>query len=300
MKINKVKNIITQNIVPKLRAVFQRNAYKPHSQPPVDCFEKSPLELSVIKSSTVEKLFSPEYTPKSNRTDLGLRVTTVIDKRTNKPVEAYVAMAEDGIDSSREKFILMVKDKKGEIQLKDNRYKVIGSTYYYINDNMITPKIEIIKDASGYAQRVYSYMISKARNKYRGVGIRLHQIKAERMFQLGLDGEKIVAQGNSFPFHYKLGFRMQPQTTAITNLNDFLNQMNMMTGISKSEISKHIVFSNINNKQVIDVARSTENLLNSYYKNGNKELQLFMPDMYLSENAKSDWLKLTKLQPILI
>ena len=139
-----------------------------------------------IKSETLAKLYTPEFAPKRRVNEDGYLVTTVIDRKTNKPVEIYVKKV--FADDYSEEYDFYEK-KNGKYKMVAERTFVIGDS-----DNSIMP---------GYMETN-----EKAREKYAGLGIRCHQIAIERMMQLGFNNVEITSFPDAYPFHYKCGFRV--------------------------------------------------------------------------------------------
>ena len=100
MKINKIKtNIFKDIIIPATKRIFNFTKADLVRQPATDTVEVSLLKENFqgISSKTFKKLLSPEFTPKTNLDESGLRITTLIDKKTNKPVNAYIARVKEDI-----------------------------------------------------------------------------------------------------------------------------------------------------------------------------------------------------------
>lgn len=100
MKINGIKtNIFKDIIIPATKRMFNFKKVDLVRQPAADTVEVSLLKENFqgISSKTFKKLLSPEFTPKTNLDESGLRITTLIDKKTNKPVNAYIARVDEDI-----------------------------------------------------------------------------------------------------------------------------------------------------------------------------------------------------------
>ena len=212
MKINGIKtNIFKDIIIPATKRMFNFKKVDLVRQPAADTVEISLLKKNFqgISSKTFKKLLSPEFTPKTNLDESGLRITTLIDKNTNKPVNAYIARVEEDVPNM-EKYYLMVPDANGEINIKNKNYRVVGDTYFYIDkeQEMISPKFEGAFINGELCEKVLSYMNAKGNKDFGGIGTRMHQLRVERMLQNGLGNVCIVAEGNSFPFHYSMGYRL--------------------------------------------------------------------------------------------
>ena len=294
MKINGIKtNIFKDIIIPATKRMFNFKKVDLVRQPAADMVEVSLLKENFqgISSKTFKKLLSPEFTPKTNLDESGLRITTLIDKKTNKPVNAYIARVEEDVPNM-EKYYLMVPDTNGEINIKNKNYRVIGDTYFYIDkeQEMISPKFEGAFIDGELCEKVLSYMNAKGNKEYGRIGTRMHQLRVERMLQNRLGNVCIVAEGNSFPFHYSMGYR----STKILQEFSSLNQK------SPRENSKYIFLERDNDKKVvINWSATLEHFLNDYYKNGGAPLVDFSPNMYLNEASLEQWIQMIKKQSIL-
>ena len=304
MKINGIKtNIFKDIIIPATKRMFNFKKVGLVRQPAADTVEVSLLKENFqgISSKTFKKLLSPEFTPKTNLDESGLRITTLIDKKTNKPVNAYIARVEEDVPNM-EKYYLMVPDTNGEINIKNKNYRVIGDTYFYIDkeQEMISPKFEGAFIDGELCEKVLSYMNAKGNKEYGGIGTRMHQLRVERMLQNGLGNVCIVAEGNSFPFHYSMGYRLPDAKRPIEDSTKILQEFSSLNQKSPRENSKYIFLERDNDKKVvINWSATLEHFLNDYYKNGGTPLVDFSPNMYLNEASLKQWIEMIKKQPIL-
>ncbi len=304
MKINGIKtNIFKDIIIPATKRMFNFKKVDLVRQPAADTVEVSLLKENFqgISSKTFKKLLSPEFTPKTNLDESGLRITTLIDKKTNKPVNAYIARVDEDIPNM-EKYYLMVPDTNGEINVKNKNYRVIGDTYFYIDkeQEMISPKFEGAFIDGELCEKVLSYMKAKGNKEYGGIGTRMHQLRVERMLQNGLGNVCIVAEGNSFPFHYSMGYRLPDAKRPVEDSIKILQEFSSLNQKSPRENSKYIFLERDNDqKVVINWSATLEHFLNDYYKNGGTPLVDFSPNMYLNEASLEQWIEMIKKQPIL-
>ena len=304
MKINKIKsNIFKDIIIPATKRIFNFTKTDLVRQPATDTVEVSLLKENFqgISSKTFKKLLSPEFTPKSNLDESGLRITTLIDKKTNKPVKAYIARVEED-NPNMEKYYLMVADANGEINVKNKTYRVVGETYFYIDKEkkVISPKFEIAFVDGELYEKVLSYMKAKGNKEYSGIGTRMHQLRVERMLQNRLGNVCIVAEGNSFPFHYSMGYRLTSVQRPVEDSTKILQKFSNLNQKSPQENSKYIFLERENNKKVvINWSATLEHFLNDYYKNGGVPLVDFSPNMYLNKTSLEQWIEMIKKQPIL-
>ena len=304
MKINGIKtNIFKDIIIPATKRMFNFKKVDLVRQPAADTVEVSLLKENFqgISSKTFKKLLSPEFTPKTNLDESGLRITTLIDKKTNKPVNAYIARVEEDVPNM-EKYYLMVPDTNGEINIKNKNYRVIGDTYFYIDkeQEMISPKFEGAFIDGELCEKVLSYMNAKGNKEYGGIGTRMHQLRVERMLQNRLGNVCIVAEGNSFPFHYSMGYRLPDAKRPIEDSTKILQEFSSLNQKSPRENSKYIFLERDNDKKVvINWSATLEHFLNDYYKNGGAPLVDFSPNMYLNEASLEQWIQMIKKQSIL-
>lgn len=304
MKINGIKtNIFKDIIIPATKRMFNFKKVDLVRQPAADTVEVSLLKENFqgISSKTFKKLLSPEFKPKTNLDGSGLRITTLIDKKTNKPVNLYIARVEEDVPNM-EKYYLMVPDANGEINIKNKNYRVVGDTYFYIDkeQEMISPKFEGAFIDGELCEKVLSYMNAKGNKEYGGIGTRMHQLRVERMLQNGLGNVCIVAEGNSFPFHYSMGYRLPDAKRPIEDSAKILQEFSSLNQKSPRENSKYIFLERDNDKKVvINWSATLEHFLNDYYKNGGAPLVDFSPNMYLNEASLEQWIEMIKKQPIL-
>ena len=303
MKINGIKTNIFKDIIPTTKRMFNFKKVDLVRQPAADTVEVSLLKENFqgISSKTFKKLLSPEFTPKTNLDESGLRITTLIDKKTNKPVNAYIARVEEDIPNM-EKYYIMVPDANGEINIKNKNYRVVGDTYFYIDKErqMISPKFEGAFIDGELCEKVLSYMNAKGNKEYGGIGTRMHQLRVERMLQNGLGNVCIVAEGNSFPFHYSMGYRLPDAKRPVEDSIKILQEFSSLNQKSPRENSKYIFLERDNDKKVvINWSATLEHFLNDYYKNGGAPLVDFSPNMYLNEASLEQWIEMIKKQPIL-
>lgn len=304
MKINGIKtNIFKDIIIPATKRMFNFKKVDLVRQPAADTIEVSLLKENFqgISSKTFKKLLSTEFTPKTNLDENFLRITTLIDKKTNKPVNAYIARVDEDVPNM-EKYYLMVPDANGEINIKNKNYRVVGDTYFYIDKErqMISPKFEGTFIDGELCEKVLSYMNAKGNKEYGGIGTRMHQLRVERMLQNGLGNVCIVAEGNSFPFHYSMGYRLPDAKRPLEDSTKILQEFSSLNQKSPRENSKYIFLERDNDKKVvINWSATLEHFLNDYYKNGGTPLVDFSPNMYLTEASLEQWIKMIKKQPIL-
>ncbi len=165
-----------QNIVNRVNE-WERNAI---------ALKKVPRSIDDLSPRSLNKLFSEKYNPTRRVDELGRPVTTIIDKKTQKPVESYI-MHDKG--DNCEIFKMFLKNNNGKDEL-------IGQRNFHLN-----PEERIISPGG---------MEAYANDRYEGIGTRLHQLAIERMIQNDYKAVEIFSLDMAFPFHYKSLFRAKP------------------------------------------------------------------------------------------
>lgn len=302
MKINGTKiNLFRDVIKPAVKNMFNFKHNILERSPNTDIVKVNLINNTPgIKSKTFKTLLTPEFTPKNNTALNGMKITTLIDKKTKKPVEAFVAKVEEA-GNDAERYWLMVKDKAGEIDVQGENFRIVGETYFYVDkkNKLITPKTEMTFINGEMYEKLLSYMSSKDNEKYAGIGTRLHQLRVERMLQNNLGNVRIVADGNSFPFHYSMGYRLIRKYRPAEEAAQILHEFSYLTKLSPRECAKYLIVEVKDNKEIINFSASLENCLNDYYRNGGKNIEEFTPDMFLDKTSLDQWIEMIKKQPIL-
>lgn len=254
-----------------------------------------------ITSNTFKTLMSSEFTPKTNQDKNGMKITTLIDKKNGKPVLAYVAKFENK-DSDAEEYGIMVEDASGEITHCNKHYKIVGTTYFYINKErqMVMPKFEKVLINGELYEKASSYMKAQYNKDYGGIGTRLHQIRIERMLQTNSGNSFIVAEGDSFPFHYSMGYRLMP---SIRTIEDSIHILREFSGMNKKSFKQNLEFlfaeQQPSGEYAINWSATLEHFLYDYYKNGGKSLDDLSPNMFLNPISLKQWIAMIQKQPIL-
>ena len=120
------------------------------------------------------------------------------------------------------------------------------------------------------------------------------------MLQNRLGNVCIVAEGNSFPFHYSMGYRLASAQRPIEDSKEILQQFSSLNQKTPKENSKFLFLEKDENKKMaINWSATLEHFLDDYYKNGGAPLINFSPNMYLTEASLEQWIKMVKKQPIL-
>ena len=269
--------------------------------PEVDTFQVNQfINTPGIKSKTFKKLLMPKFILDTNLAPNGTRMTTLIDKKTQEPVIAYLAMVEEKTPNL-ERYLLFVKDKKGQLKVNNESYKIVGKTHFYIDkkNSIISPMYELTTINGELYEKVHSYMSASGNNEYGGIGLRLHQLRVERMLQNHLGNVQIVAEGNSFPFHYSMGYRLTHAERPIEDAARIMHEFSRFNHLPPEENSKYLAVKVRDNVQYIDFSASLENCLNDYYRRGGKPIEEFSPNMYLDNDSVKEWMEMIQKQPIL-
>lgn len=302
MKVSSIKpNFFRDILAPKVKKIFDFGRVCLERSPKSDVVEVNKfINTPGIKSDTFKKLLTPEFTLANNRSENGAKLTTIIDKKTQKPVIAYVAMAQEEKPNC-EHYLLMVKDKKGSVKLNNEKFKVVGETVFYVNKDqkMITPGFDLTLIDGVVYEKMHSYMYAHGNKEYGGIGTRLHQLRVERMLQNNLGNVRIAAEGNSFPFHYSMGYRLNPNKRPVEEARGLLEELSKLNKQSPKENAKYLSIGIKDNKQIIDISASIENFLNDYYKKGGEPINDFMPNMFLDIISLNQWKEMIEKQPIL-
>jgi hypothetical protein len=175
----------------------------------------------------------------------GYFVTTLIDKKSKLPVEAYVTQSCK--DGTYEEWQFLVKNSSDE-------YELVGKRSFIVN-----------KEAN---RIMSSWMDSYAgAEKFAGIGLRGHQIAVERMLQEGFDTVQIMAEPQAFPFHYKSGFRVVPSCHRIDANELARRKSKWMTngGLSKDELESLIVINKGPDGRMYLSSKTYENLRKYIY-----------------------------------
>ncbi len=251
----------------------------------VDYFKNAkPFPKSAIEESkTMKKLYSPEFKPQRRLNEDGYHVTTIIDKKTGKPQEAYVRCIDKKVDSDNnfENWGIYIKNSA-------NEYELVGQRSFNLDKatNKITP----------------AWMDSRGNNgRFSGIGLRAHQIAVERMMQEKMKTVEICAVADAFPFHYKSGFRVIPKEIKVTpeQIEKYINSWQKGAGFSKKEIEETIISKTVNGEKVIS-SQSLENIRKLLYLKNNGKHVFGDTLMDLHGEWLKKWKERAKSQPILL
>ncbi len=237
------------------------------------------LSSSSLSSKTVEKLYTSKYTPIRRITEDGFNVTTLIDKKTSKPVEAYVKKVDR--PDNYEEYRIFVKNSTGEYELVGKRTLIVDRENRKITDGWMESDIST--------------------DKYAGVGLRCQQIGVERMLQEKLDYVELSAAAQAFPFHYKCGFRAVPTETptSTAEINLLIATWSELANISKTKLRKAIVTRKDGENIILD-SRTFENFRKLLHQKNNLKYVDGDTTMALTGDALQKWIERAKMQPIFI
>ena len=239
---------------------------------------------SLKESATLKKIFSPEFKKAQGMNKDGYFVTTIINKKTNQPTEAFVKQVKqsdikpNGL--SFEEWGLYIKRADGE-------YEMVGRRSFGVDrkNKTLTP---------GWMD---SY---EGGTEYGGIGVRLHQIGVERALQEKFSRVEITALDEAFPFHYKCGYRStgEKESIRLSQLNDFLSEVSQMTSIPEKELEECVVKTVGSGGKISLSAQTLENILKkTYEKTGRAQCNGSSP-MVLEGSALEEWIQRIKEQPI--
>lgn len=157
-------------------------------------YKKEPFEK--LKLATFKKLLKIKYIPE--KLD-GYYSTFIIDKLTGKPVTTYIKKQK--FRYGMEKYEFYVKKRSGKL-------KYIGHRSFSVSEKKID-----IGSSAGYMESYYN-------NRYRGLGIRGHQIAVERMQQTGAPNVIITSLPEAEPFHLGCGFEYNTNFAHMMSLSN--------------------------------------------------------------------------------
>ncbi len=140
----------------------------------------------IFESKTLRKLFTDEFKPARRVDEFGNPITTVIDRKTGKPVEVVIKNRKSG------KYIFEIKCPNSQ-----KAFFLIPKNYLGHITMCLTNGVYI------------EYMNTQLGNlKYKGIGTRMHQFAIEKSMKLEKGGKVLFEAANDSPvFHYKSGFR---------------------------------------------------------------------------------------------
>ena len=252
----------------------------------LEYFAKTPTDAKIpdskYVSETMKLLYTEKYHSKKRLNKEGYPITTVIDKKTGEPVEAYIKCEKKNKQSER--WGMYIKDKN-----EPTGERLLGYRSFYLDGRRkkITP----------------GYMDSDGNKEYSGIGLRMHQLTVERMMQKGFKNIEIEALPDAFPFHYKLGFRMYPDEEQMSKegLQDYARTWGNILKVSPKEIRKCMVI-NKKTPNMFSHNKTEENLrlLVAAKKITTEYEHLPGCAMTLDEEWLETWKNLAESQPILL
>lgn len=224
-------------------------------------------------SATLKKIFSPEFKPTRRFDENGYMITTVIDKKTQKPVEI---------------FIKEVKEDFFEFYKKIGKnYKIIGKRSYRINK-----ELGVIEP--GYMTNYYKEELS-------GIGIRGHQLAVEKAIKENMKCVYLDSLPRAEVFHEKCLFR--PAQKMKINSYDFkgyIKNICEILSITPKEAEKIVVYKKIGESYIMDLEQTVIKL-NKILAQKSPEDLITHPTMgmySLSDETLELWKDLVRSQPI--
>ena len=252
----------------------------------LEYFAKNPTAAKIPQakyvSETMRLLYTEKYHSRKRLNKEGYPITTIIDKKTGAPVEAYIKCEKK--NKKEEKWEMYIKDKN-----EPTGERLLGYRSFYLDGRRkkITP----------------GYMDSDGNKEFAGIGLRMHQLTVERMMQKGFNNIEIEALPDAFPFHYKLGFRIYPDEEQISKkgLQEYARTWGNILKVSPKEIKKCMVIKN-KPQNIFSHNETEENLrLLVAAKKINIEYEhLPVCAMTLDKEWLDTWKKLAESQPILL
>lgn len=260
-----------------------------------------------VKSKTFSKLFSEEFKPHRKVTKEGYPVTTVIDKKTGKPVEVYFKQSpmstverlsgnsfEKKINVPQEEWIMYRRLPNGEEEKLGFINWTVQKDQNMFGSGFIGQEIEYLKHYEGT-------LAEDVESDYSGIGIRLNQLKIERFLQENLGQLEICSSGLAFPFHAKNGFKaVYKERTLPISIDDFVQKLKeKVPGLDadaiKASVEKHLVSCDKNSITIS--SRMADELYSlAYIKTGERRFGDLA--MELPKESLDFWKTLIRMQPI--
>ena len=235
-------------------------------------------ELSTAgqESTTLKKLFSAEFKPTRRFDENGYMVTTLIDRKTQKPVEVFVKKIKEG------KFEFYKKTTSG--------YDYIGKRDYSINR-----ELGVIEPG---------FMANSCKEEFAGLGIRGHQLAVEDLMKEGLDSIYLSSLPKALPFHQKSLFKpLTKMKVKQSVLDDQISDLCETLSMSRGEIEKLFSYEKVGDIVILDTAKTTNKLNQLAKRLGQKDLIIDHPTMFqlsLEGEALALWKDMVRTQPIMI
>lgn len=232
------------------------------------------LSGSEGSSKTLQKLFSPEFAPARHIDENGYFVTTLMDKKTQKPVEVFVKKVREG------KYEFYKK-------MSNNEYEFIGSRSFSIDK-----ELGVMKPG---------FMANHSEGMYAGIGIRGHQLAVEEAIREGVDVIYLSSLPKAMKFHQKCLYRPLPKMKfRQEELEDYVADLAEKLSLSEEQVLKMFSINLDNGVQVLDLRKTTEQI-NKYLKQQGITDLIDHPTMNmfsLEGETLALWKDLVKSQPI--
>lgn len=262
----------------------------------------------LLESKTFSKLFSKEFQPVRRLTKEGYPVTTIIEKKTGKPIEVYFKKSppssveqlpnnnpfENKISIPQEEWTMYRKLPNGEEEK-------LGFINWTIQKDKNKFGFGFIGQETEYLKHYAGTLSKDVESEYVGIGIRLNQLKIERFLQENLGQLEICSSGTAFPFHAKNGFKaVYVVKTFPISFSNFVTKLEKLSGLDantvKSTLEKYLL-SQGENSITITSKFLDELCPLSFLKTGNRRFGDIT--MELPKESLDFWKKLIEIQPII-
>lgn len=227
------------------------------------------------ESETLKKLFSTEFKPLRHVDENGYMVTTVISKKSQKPVEIFVKE----IGDNEFEFYKKVK----------NTYEIIGRRKFSINKEMGTLEP--------------GYMANYCQDEFIGIGIRGHQLAVEKTIKEGLKTIRLDSLPKAELFHEKCLFKpLARMRTNNVEIEAYVSALSKDLAIPLEKARKLVVCENVGKDLFINLEETTINLNKIIVKIDPKSV-ITHPTMgkcVLTGKELALWQDMARSQPITI
>lgn len=229
------------------------------------------LSTPGYESKTLQRLYSPEFKPLRQIDENGYFVSTVIDRRTQKPVEIFIKELGPG------KYELFEKSAKGS-------YETIARRSFNINQKL--RQIEPGYMTSGSSNEIYS-----------GIGIRCHQLAVEDAMKHNCDRILLNSIDKALPFHLKSLYKPGKIKMEESSFKELVKSCSECLPINETETLKLFSYTSKNNVYTIDWNKSLA-AMNDYARKRSLPALENTTMLSLEGDTLALWKDLAKSQPI--
>lgn len=261
----------------------------------------------LLESKTFSKLFSKEFQPLRKLTEEGYPVTTIIEKKTGKPIEVYFKKSPPATvgrlpnkNPWEEKIYIPQEEWTMYRRLPNGEEEKLGFINWTVQKDKNKFGFGFIGQEIEYLKHYAGTLPNDVESAYSGIGIRLNQLKIERFLQENLGQLEICSSGTAFPFHAKNGFKaVYEEKTIPISFSNFVQKLEKSSGLDtgtvKSILEKYLITQDENSITI------TSKLLDelctlSYLKTGNRRFGDIR--MELPKESLEFWKNLIRIQPI--